>query len=218
MRGWSQSRRRLIRTRSSVFAALVLAIAIAIVGTGAATSATTGPVTVVLEFDNGSISQFTLGYQQALSPHNAKATFFVQSGSLGNSPTATQMSWSQLQDDRLRRERHRRQVHQRDQPDHRSEPDHPGLWRPDDHPVARAEPGRFRLPRRRQQRDRAGHRPGLRLRQRADRGRSRHHGRRDSPAGNWLATKAYAPGAVTNANLQTIVNNAQPEAAAWSRS
>ncbi len=53
---------------------------------------------VALEFDNSSISVYSLGYQQALQPHGAKATFFVQSGSVLTNPAAgaTQMSWAQL--------------------------------------------------------------------------------------------------------------------------
>ena len=50
--------------------------------------------TVALTFDNGSISQFTLGYQQALQPHGAKATFFVNSGTISGG--ASFMSWAQL--------------------------------------------------------------------------------------------------------------------------
>src|SRR5689334_19310295 len=84
----------MVRTWSSIFAALALAIAIAIVP--AATRAAGGPVTVALEFDNSSVSIYNLGYVQALQPHGAKATFFIQSGSVGNSPTATNMSWGQF--------------------------------------------------------------------------------------------------------------------------
>src|SRR2546430_16211293 len=50
--------------------------------------------TVSLTFDNGTISQYTLAYQQALQPHNAHATFFVNSGTVGSS--ANFMSWTQL--------------------------------------------------------------------------------------------------------------------------
>jgi peptidoglycan/xylan/chitin deacetylase (PgdA/CDA1 family) len=50
--------------------------------------------TVSLTFDNGSISQYALGYQQALQPHTAHATFFVNSGTVGSSNKF--MSWSQL--------------------------------------------------------------------------------------------------------------------------
>ncbi|HKC27014.1 MAG TPA: chitobiase/beta-hexosaminidase C-terminal domain-containing protein, partial [Jatrophihabitans sp.] len=54
------------------------------------------PVTskVSLTFDNGSVSQYTLGYQQALQPHGAPATFFVNSGTISNS--ANTMTWAQL--------------------------------------------------------------------------------------------------------------------------
>jgi Polysaccharide deacetylase/Chitobiase/beta-hexosaminidase C-terminal domain len=48
---------------------------------------------VALTFDNGNNSQYTLGYQQALQPHGVNATFYVNSGSIGNS---AKMSWSQL--------------------------------------------------------------------------------------------------------------------------
>jgi peptidoglycan/xylan/chitin deacetylase (PgdA/CDA1 family) len=49
--------------------------------------------TVALTFDNGANSQYTLGYQQALQPHGVNATFYVNSGTVGN---AAKMSWSQL--------------------------------------------------------------------------------------------------------------------------
>ncbi len=49
---------------------------------------------VSLGFDNGTISQYALGYQQALQPHGAHATFFVNSGTVGASGSF--MSWAQL--------------------------------------------------------------------------------------------------------------------------
>jgi peptidoglycan/xylan/chitin deacetylase (PgdA/CDA1 family) len=51
------------------------------------------PTIVSLTFDNGAISQYTLGYQQALSPHNVTATFYLNSGIIGG---AKHISWSQL--------------------------------------------------------------------------------------------------------------------------
>jgi len=51
---------------------------------------------VSLTFDNGSISQYTLGYQQALQPHGAKATFFVNSGTVVSTSSANFMSWAQI--------------------------------------------------------------------------------------------------------------------------
>ncbi len=50
---------------------------------------------VSLTFDNGTVAQYTLGYQQALQPHNAPATFFVNTGNVGVS--AQIMTWPQLQ-------------------------------------------------------------------------------------------------------------------------
>ena len=49
---------------------------------------------VTLAFDDGGISQYTLGYEQALQPHGAHATFFVNSGIVGSTPKF--ISWSQL--------------------------------------------------------------------------------------------------------------------------
>ncbi|WP_409451160.1 chitobiase/beta-hexosaminidase C-terminal domain-containing protein [Jatrophihabitans sp.] len=49
---------------------------------------------VSLTFDNGAISQYTLGYQKALLPHNAPATFFVNSGTVGVATNI--MTWAQL--------------------------------------------------------------------------------------------------------------------------
>jgi peptidoglycan/xylan/chitin deacetylase (PgdA/CDA1 family) len=54
------------------------------------------PVTtkVSLTFDNGTVSQYNLGYLQALQPHRANATFFVNSGTV--SVSANIMTWAQL--------------------------------------------------------------------------------------------------------------------------
>lgn len=48
---------------------------------------------VSLTFDNGAISQYTLGYQQALAPSGVKATFYISTGVIGG---ANHMSWPQL--------------------------------------------------------------------------------------------------------------------------
>jgi len=48
---------------------------------------------VSLTFDNGAISEYTLGYQQALAPHGVAGTFFVNSGTVGGKNF---MSWAQL--------------------------------------------------------------------------------------------------------------------------
>ncbi|HEX3335150.1 MAG TPA: polysaccharide deacetylase family protein, partial [Jatrophihabitans sp.] len=49
---------------------------------------------VMLDFDGNTISQYTLGYLQALQPHGAKGTFYINSGIVGSS--ANFMSWTQL--------------------------------------------------------------------------------------------------------------------------
>ncbi len=60
-------------------------------------SASAAPTTVVtFTFDNGTASQYTLGFQQALQPHGVAATFFASSGTVGAGPGF--MSWSQLAD------------------------------------------------------------------------------------------------------------------------
>jgi peptidoglycan/xylan/chitin deacetylase (PgdA/CDA1 family) len=48
---------------------------------------------VSLTFDNDAISQYTLGYQQALAPSGVKATFYINTGVIGGT---NHMSWSQL--------------------------------------------------------------------------------------------------------------------------
>ena len=80
------------RSRLSRLVALV--IAVGGLAAFAAPARAAGPIRVVLEFDNNSISQYTLGYQQALQPHNATAMFYVNSGSVSGGPN--QMSWAQL--------------------------------------------------------------------------------------------------------------------------
>jgi peptidoglycan/xylan/chitin deacetylase (PgdA/CDA1 family) len=48
---------------------------------------------VSLSFDNGAVSQYTLGYQHALQPQGVKATFYINTGVMGG---ANHLSWSQL--------------------------------------------------------------------------------------------------------------------------
>ena len=71
---------------------VVLAAGVTAVAAPSAVSSATQTV-VSLTFDNGAISQYTLGYQQALQPRGVNATFYVNSGTVGRSTT---MSWSQL--------------------------------------------------------------------------------------------------------------------------
>lgn len=63
-------------------------------------TATVAPWTtrVSLSFDNGTISQYSLGYLQALAPHNAHATFYVDSAHVGYDvyPQASYLAYPQL--------------------------------------------------------------------------------------------------------------------------
>jgi peptidoglycan/xylan/chitin deacetylase (PgdA/CDA1 family) len=82
------------RTRLTAWgSALVLAAGLTAVAAPVAASAAT-QTAVSLTFDNGTISQYTLGYQQALQPHGAHASFLVNSGTVGASGNF--ISWAQL--------------------------------------------------------------------------------------------------------------------------
>ena len=67
--------------------ALVSALTLVLAG-GASSGAATTTV-VRLTFDNNTISQYTLGYAQALQPHGARGTFFINSGTVGSSKSSS---------------------------------------------------------------------------------------------------------------------------------
>lgn len=54
------------------------------------------PTRVTLSFDNGTASQYTLGWQQALQPHHAVATFYVDTAKFSSVP-GPYLSWAQVQ-------------------------------------------------------------------------------------------------------------------------
>jgi peptidoglycan/xylan/chitin deacetylase (PgdA/CDA1 family) len=56
--------------------------------------AATGSAVVSLTFDDGTISQYSLGWQRALAPHGMNATYFVPTGKIGSGPGY--MTWDQL--------------------------------------------------------------------------------------------------------------------------
>ncbi len=85
--------RRHARRAAALFAAL--AAVVGFVAMAPAARSATG-TTVSLTFDNNTLSQYALGYQQALQPHGVNATFYVSSGSVSNSSSTKYMSWSQL--------------------------------------------------------------------------------------------------------------------------
>ena len=82
-----------LRSRWTCFAGLVAVVAGSIYGVPLALAATSATV-VSLTFDNGTASEYTLGYQQALQPHGATGTFFVNSGTVSNG--SGHLTWSQL--------------------------------------------------------------------------------------------------------------------------
>src|SRR6185437_8519008 len=93
---------RIACRRVAPVSAVLLAAALAagvMAATAPAAQATTqagSPALVSLDFDNNTLSQFALGYQQALQPQGVNATFFVNSGTVSTGSSAKFMSWSQL--------------------------------------------------------------------------------------------------------------------------
>lgn len=95
--GSAQMLRRVPRRyarRAVAFLAALVAVAGFVSFTPAARAAT-GTI-VSLGFDNNTLSQYTLGFQQALQPAGVTASFYVSSGSVSNSSSTKYMSWSQL--------------------------------------------------------------------------------------------------------------------------
>src|SRR5712691_12029204 len=85
--------RRHARGAAAFLAAVAVIVGMAAIAPAARSA--TGTI-VSLAFDNNTLSQYTLGYQQALQPHGVNATFYVSSGSVSNSSSTKYMSWSQL--------------------------------------------------------------------------------------------------------------------------
>lgn len=86
-RGW------LGRTGTVAATALAASWMVAAMGSGATAATSTA---VALTFDGNTLSQFTLGYQQALQPQGVNASFYVNSGTVSGGTSAKFMSWSQL--------------------------------------------------------------------------------------------------------------------------
>ena len=98
--GSAWTRNRVIRRHSRGIRGAVALLAVlaagawGLVATPAAVAAT--GTTVSLTFDNNTLSQYTLGFQQALQPAGVTATFYVSSGSVATTPSTKYMTWSQL--------------------------------------------------------------------------------------------------------------------------
>ena len=86
-------------SRSFLRRLLAIACSAAILDVGlagcvSATTAATDPTIVSLNFDDGTISQYTLAWERAIAPHGMGATFFVPSAKIGSGPDY--MTWNQL--------------------------------------------------------------------------------------------------------------------------
>src|SRR5690349_4073269 len=178
----------------------------------AATAATT--TTVSLTFDNGSISQYTLGYQQALQPRNDTATFVVNSGTVGSSGNF--MSWAQLStlagagNDIGGKTVNATNLTTDPNPQAQVCNDRAALLQHGLAPVAFAYPGGT------QNATVQGIVKGCGYgNARTAAGLSPGGAAETLPPANWFATKAYAPSAVTLANLQSLVNGAASHGGGW---
>ena len=173
---------------------------------------------VSLTFDNGSISQYTLGYQQALQPHGAKATFFVSSGTVGASSNF--MSWAQLGtlagagNDIGGKSVSATNLTTDPSPTTQVCNDRAALIAHGLSPVAFAYPGGTNNTTIQNVVKNCGY------------GNARTAGGLSAtgatyaetiPPANWLATRAYAPSAVTLANMQSLVNGAASHNGGWTQ-
>ena len=75
----------------AVFSVLLAATGVALIAPAASAATLTA---VSLSFDNNTVSEYTLGYQNALQPAGVNGTFYINSGTIGSS--AKFMSWSQV--------------------------------------------------------------------------------------------------------------------------
>jgi peptidoglycan/xylan/chitin deacetylase (PgdA/CDA1 family) len=85
--------RRIWRAGAGAAAVLAASWMVAAMGSGASAATST---TVALNFDGNTVSQYTLGYQQALQPQGVNASFYVNSGTVSSGTSTKFMSWSQL--------------------------------------------------------------------------------------------------------------------------
>jgi len=166
---------------------------------------------VSLTFDNGSISQYMLGYQQALQPHNAKATFFVNSGTIVPLSSANFMSWTQLStlaaagNDIGGKTVNATNLTTDPNPTAQVCNDRAALIQHGLEPVAFAYPGG------------TNNAAAQTVVKNCGYGNARTAGGLSAtgatyaetiPPANWFATRAYAPSAVTLASMQSLVNGA----------
>lgn len=205
---------RALRLLLRRIAAAALAIAGLVVVYGPAHAA--GTTAVTLEFDDGGASQFTLGYTKALQPHAAKATFFVNSGTVAASSNF--MTWANLAT--LAADGHDIGGKSVNATDLTTDPnataqvcnDRAALISHGLTPVGFAYPGGatnanvqgiVKSCQYGNARTAGGVSPGGAV--------------ETVPPANWFATNAYAPGTVTLANLEALVNGADSHGGGWAQ-
>ena len=175
---------------------------------GAATSSI-----VSLTFDGNNISQYNLGYLQALQPHGAHGTFFVNSGTV-----ASFMSWAQLTtiagagNDIGGKTANATNLTTDPNPTQQVCNDRTAILQHGLSPVGFAYPGG------------ANNATIQAIVKGCQYGSARTAGGvspggavETLPPANWFATKAYAPSAVTLANMQAVVNGAASHGGGWSQ-
>ena len=173
---------------------------------------------VSLTFDGNTISQYNLGYLQALQPHGAHATFFVQSGTVGRSVNF--MSWAQLStvagagNDIGGKSVNATNLTTDPNPTAQVCNDRSAILAHGLTPVGFAYPGG------------ANNAAVQAIVKNCQYGSARTVGglsptgqtwAETMPPANWFATRAYAPSAVTLANMQALVNGAASHGGGWSQ-
>jgi peptidoglycan/xylan/chitin deacetylase (PgdA/CDA1 family) len=216
MNRFSGPARRSSRRRSLLSQLVVLVMAAAALAATAAPARAAGQTFVTLEFDNGAITQYTLGYQQALQPHGTKATFFVNSGTVAASGSF--MTWSQLTtlandgNDIGGKSVNATNLTTDPNPTAQVCNDRAAILQHGLTPVGFAYPGGVnnatvqgivKSCQYGSARTAGGVSPGGAV--------------EALPPANWFATKAYAPSAVTLANLQALVNGADSHGGGWAQ-
>src|SRR6266496_1296187 len=213
-------RRRVVHTRPMRRRVLSLA-SVSLLVTGLApfvalpASATTQS-TVSLTFDGGTMSQYNLGYLQALQPHGANATFFVNSGTVAASGNF--MTWAQLStlasagNDIGGKSVNATNLTTDPDPTTQVCNDRTAILQHGLTPVGFAYPGGTNNATVQaivkgcqygSARTAGGVSPGGAV--------------ETLPPANWYATKAYAPSAVTLANMQAVVNGSASHGGGWSQ-
>jgi peptidoglycan/xylan/chitin deacetylase (PgdA/CDA1 family) len=178
-----------------------------------------GPVVVSLTFDDNTISQYNLGYLQALKPHNAHATLFVKSGSVGTG--GSNMSWAQVTtlagdgNDIGGKTVNATNLTTDPNPSAQVCQDRQNLITHGLDPISFAYPGGANNVTVRDIVKNCGYGNGRTAAGLSVGTLTTGTSAETLPPANWFATRAYAPGTVTAANMQSIVTNAASKGGGW---